>query len=326
MKFRSAILAILVVILAAAPLAAQEQKPAMAIKDFDYSTVMTGVQAVFGTNYNIGRGIKALLTTRLTQGGNYTIVERANLDAIMKEQEFLQSDRAKQGSGARMGAIQGADVFLMGDITTFGRDDQTKQAGGIAGRIGSGFGGFGMKKKKSKAVVVIDYRLVDGTSGAVLTTGEARGESTRQSNSFALGGGGGRTFGAGGAGMESSNFAETIIGEAVTQCVDKLAANLEQQASQIEPTKIEISALVAKVTGTQVIFTAGEADGVQVGQKLEVHKVVDEVKHPVTGEVLETITDKIGELTVTRVSGSVSFGDFSGTGTVEVGDQVKTAP
>ncbi len=306
------------------PATAQETKPAVAIEDFDYSTVMTGVQAIFGTNYNIGRGIKAMLTTRLTQSGKYTIVERAKLDAIMKEQEFLQSDRAKQGAGARMGQIKGADVFLMGDIVTFGRDDQSKQVGGIAGRIGSGFGGFGMKKSKAKAVVVIAYRLVDATTGEVRVTSEARGESTRESKSLALGGGRGRTYGAGGAGMESSNFAETIIGEAVTQCIDQLAVVLEEQASQIEPTKIAISALVAKVTGGQVIFTAGAPDGVQEGQKLEVHRMIEEVKHPVTGEVLESITDKVGEITVTRVSNSISYGAFMGSGTPQVGDQVKT--
>lgn len=324
MIFRSTIAAVILAAASIAPVAAQEQKPAVAIQDFDYSTVMTGVQAIFGTNYNIGRGIKALLTNRLTQSGKYTIVERANLDAIMKEQEFLQSDRAQQGAGARMGQIKGADVFLMGDITTFGRDDQSKQVGGIAGRLGTGIGGFGMKKNKAKAVVVIAYRLVDATTGAVLVTSEARGESTRESKSLALGGGGGRTFGAGGAGMESSNFAETIIGEAVTNCVDQLAVVLEQQADQIEPTEIAISALIAKVDGAEVIFTAGGPDGVQDGQKLEVHRVIEEVKHPVTGEPLETITDKIGEITVTRVSDSISYGIFTGSGTPEVGDQIKT--
>jgi len=284
---------------------------------------MTGVQAIFGTNYNIGRGIKALLTNRLSESGKYTVVERANLDVIMKEQEFLQSNRAQQGSGARMGQIKGADVFLMGDITTFGRDDQTKQVGGVGGRIGAGFGGFGMKKKQSTAVVAIAYRLINATTGEVIVTSEARGESTRKSKSIALGGGGGRNYGAGGAGMESSNFSETIIGEAVLACVNQLGEALDAQAGQVQPAEIQISALVAKVSAGQVIFTAGKPDGVYEGQKLEVHKIIDEVKHPVTGEALETITEKVGDLTVTRVSDSISYGAFNGTD-IDVGYQVKT--
>ncbi len=86
-------------------LAQQDKKPTVAVHDFDYSTVMTSVQAIFGTNYNVGCGIKALLTNRLAESGKYTVVERANLDVIMKEQEFLQSNRAQQGSGAQMGQI-----------------------------------------------------------------------------------------------------------------------------------------------------------------------------------------------------------------------------
>ncbi len=315
--------AILLILGAHLLLAQPDQEPTVVVRDFDYSTVMTGVQAIFGTNYNIGRGIKALLINRLNQSGKYTIVERANLDVIMKEQEFLQSNRAQQGSGAQMGKIKGADVFLMGDITTFGRDDQSKQVGGVGGAFGSAIGGFGMKKKKSKAVVAIAYRLINATTGEVIVTSEARGESQRDSKSFKLGGASGRGFGVGGAGMESSNFAETIIDEAVTQCVDKLGVALDEQAVKVQPAKIEISALVAKVTGQQVIFTAGKPNGVYEGQKLEVHKIIDEVKHPVTGEALETITEKVGDLTVSRVSDSISFGTFTGAD-VQVGYQVKT--
>jgi curli biogenesis system outer membrane secretion channel CsgG len=324
MFYRRTIRTAILLILGAHLLLAQpSQKPTVAVHEFDYSTVMTSVQAIFGTQYNVGRGIKALLTNRLTQDGKYTVVERANLDVIMKEQDFLQGNRAQQGSGAQMGKIKGADVFLMGDITTFGRDDQTKQVGGVAGAFGSAIGGFGMKKKKSKAVVVIAYRLINATTGEVIVTAEARGESQRDSNSFKLGGSRGRAFGAGGAGMESSNFAETIIGEAVTKCVDKLGMALDEQAGQVQPAKIEISALVAKVTGAQVIFTAGKPNGVYEGQQLEVHKVIAEVKHPVTGEALETITEKVGDLTVSRVSDSISFGTFTGSD-VQVGYQVKT--
>ena len=324
MLYRRAIRTTILLILGAHLLLARpDQKPTVAVQDFDYSTAMTSVQAIFGTNYNVGRGIKALLINRLSQNGKYTVVERANLDVIMKEQEFLQSNRAQQGSGAQMGKIKGADVFLMGDITTFGRDDQGKQVGGVGGAFGSAIRGFGLKKKKSKAVVAIAYRLINATTGEVIVTSEARGESERNSKSFKLGGASGRAFGVGGAGMESSNFAATIIGEAVTDCVNKLGMVLDEQAGKVQPAKIEISALVAKVTGQLLIFTAGKPNGVCEGQKLEVHKIIDEVKHPVTGEAVETITEKVGDLTVSRVSDSISFGTFSGTD-VRVGYQVKT--
>ena len=41
---------------------------------------MTAVQAIFGTQQNIGTGIAAMLTTRVTQDGKFTVVERRKVD------------------------------------------------------------------------------------------------------------------------------------------------------------------------------------------------------------------------------------------------------
>ena len=92
------------------------QKERVIVDDFDYSTVMTSVQAVFGTQQNIGKGIRAMLTNKLATGGNVVIVERAKIDALMKEQDRNQGNRVKQGTGARVGQISGADLLLTGDI------------------------------------------------------------------------------------------------------------------------------------------------------------------------------------------------------------------
>jgi len=59
-----------------AALAPAQTKKAMEVEDFDYSTVMTYVQAIFGTQQNIGQGIQAMLVKRVAQDGKYTVVER----------------------------------------------------------------------------------------------------------------------------------------------------------------------------------------------------------------------------------------------------------
>src|SRR5579864_1620420 len=43
---------------------AQSQKKRVIVDEFDYSAVMTSVQAVFGTQQNIGKGIRAMLVKR----------------------------------------------------------------------------------------------------------------------------------------------------------------------------------------------------------------------------------------------------------------------
>src|SRR5512141_1351555 len=153
---KSRLLAVLLVCAAFAP---AQTKKAIAVEDFDYSTVMTAVQAVFGTQMNIGQGIQAMLVKRIAEGGKFTVVERRKVGNIMKEQDFAASNRVKQGTGARVGQIRGADLTLMGDIVVFGRDDRKKS--GAVGAIVPGAGGVaGGYKADAKAVVVLDYRIV----------------------------------------------------------------------------------------------------------------------------------------------------------------------
>src|SRR5579871_1731455 len=144
-----------------AVLAPAQTKKALSIEDFDYSTVMTAVQAIFGTQQNIGQGINAMLTKRIVQDGRFTVVERRKVNNLMKEQDFDASNRVKKGSGARVGQIRGADLTLMGDIVVFGRDDRRVGAGVGAGVFGAGGGAIGGSKGEFKAVVVLDYRIID---------------------------------------------------------------------------------------------------------------------------------------------------------------------
>ncbi len=105
---------------------------------------MTSVQAIFGTQMNIGQGIQAMMTKRIAEDGRFTVVERRKVNQIMDEQDFDASNRVKKGSGARVGQIRGADLTLMGDIVVFGRDDRRNS--GIAG------GGVGRRRRSRRRI------------------------------------------------------------------------------------------------------------------------------------------------------------------------------
>jgi curli biogenesis system outer membrane secretion channel CsgG len=311
----------LVVCAAVAP---AQQKKALSIDPFDYSAVMTSVQAIFGTEMNIGQGIQAMMTKRIAQDGRFTVVERRKVNEVIHEQDFDAGNRVKKGSGARVGQIKGADLTLMGDIVVFGRDD--RRVGGAAGGgvIGAGavVGGY---KQTNKAVVVLDYRIVDVETSEVVASGEARGESKRSS---AGGGGGffaGGAFGGAGVNMASSDFAETIIGEATMDAVDKLAldvhkVNLEGGADAREN---DLDALVADVSDDTITINAGSAAGLQVGQTFTVYHKGKAIKDPATGEVLDVLTTPLGQLTITMVRDKISMGTYSGSGKPVVGDVVR---
>ena len=306
---------------AGAAVAAGQTKRSVAVDEFDYSAVMTAAQAIFGTQVNLGAGIRALLVKRIAQDGKFTIVERAKVNTLIKEQDFGASGRVKKGTQARIGQIRGADYTLMGDIVVFGRDDRsTRVGGGVGGRGGGGFGGVG--SAEGKAVVVIDFRLVDNESSEVVMTGEARGESKRVSRGGFGGFWGGGAAGAGGAAMTASNYGETIIGEATMAACDLLAQQISQQSAQASGAKnAEIEAQVATVEGGSVIITAGSAAGVQVGDRFEVQRVLREVRDPQTKEVLDVVTQPVGEFRVATVREKISIGSMTG-GPAKEGDRV----
>jgi curli biogenesis system outer membrane secretion channel CsgG len=314
----------LVLFLGCAAVASAQQKKALSIDPFDYSAVMTSIQAIFGTQANIGQGIQAMMTKRIAQDGRFTVVERRKVNEVIHEQDFDASNRVKKGSGARVGQIKGADLTLMGDIVVFGRDD--RRVGGAAGGgvIGAGAvaGGY---KQTNKAVVVLDYRIVDVETSEVVASGEARGESKRTSAGGGVGFLAGGAFGGGGVNMASSNFAETIIGEATMDAVEKLAldvhnVNLNGGADAREN---DLDALVADVSDNTITINAGSAAGLQVGQTFTVYHKGKVIKDPATGEVLDVQTTPLGQLTITMVRDKISMGTYSGTAKPVVGDVVR---
>jgi curli biogenesis system outer membrane secretion channel CsgG len=307
----------------AAGLAAQPKK-AMSIDNFDYSAVMSAVQSIFGTQQNIGQGINAMMTKRIQQDGRFTIVERRKVAALTKEQDFDASNRVKRGTGARIGQIKGADLTLMGDIVVFGRDD--RRVGGGVGAVVPGAGGaVGGYHSTNKAVVVLDYRIVDVETSEVIASGEARGESKRSSGGFGAALISGWTGAGGRFDMTSSNFGETIIGEATMEAVDKLALQIRtvNLSGGAGDKSADLDARVADVSGNSITINAGESAGLQVGQVFTIYHKGKEIKDPSTGEVLDVQTTPIGQLTITLVRDRIAVGNFNGTAAPVVGDVVR---
>jgi curli biogenesis system outer membrane secretion channel CsgG len=305
-------------------IASAQGKKAMEVEEFDYSTVMTATQAIFGTQVNIGQGIQSMMVKRIAQDGKYTVVERRKVANIMKEQDFAASNRVKKGTGARIGQIRGADLTLMGDIVVFGRDDRRKS--GVVGAIVPGAGGIiGGSKTDAKAVVVLDYRLVDTETSEVVASGEARGESKRTSKGFGAGMFAGGVLVGGGFSSNASNFGETIIGEAVMDAVDKLAADLSKATltGGASSRADDLEAMVADVTGSTITINAGSGAGLASGMTFTVYHKGKEIKDPATGEVLDVQVTPLGTLTLTTVRDRIAMGNYSGGGTPVVGDIVR---
>jgi curli biogenesis system outer membrane secretion channel CsgG len=301
----------------------QGRKKRVAVFDFDYATVQSYSSAMFGTNVDVGRGMSDLTVKYLVQDGTYSVIDRKAMDKILAEQNFSNSDRANPNSAAKLGKILGVDAIIVGSITQFGNETKNTNLGGGGGNWG-GYGLGGIGHKKSKAIVAVDARIINIDTAEIMGVASGKGESSRESTSLLGGGGNWHGFGGGAADFGSSDFQQTIIGEAVNLAVKDLSAGLIADNTKLEARTVNVEGLVAAVDGGQIVLNVGGKAGLKVGDQLNVERVTREIKDPTTGAVIRKMSSTVGVIKLTDVDDVSAVGTpVSGSG-FKVGDAVKT--
>ena len=68
---------------------------------------------------NLGRAAADELVTQLFQTGSFSVIERAQIDALLAEQNLGASGRVDQSTAAHIGQLLGVQLMLTGSITQF---------------------------------------------------------------------------------------------------------------------------------------------------------------------------------------------------------------
>jgi curli biogenesis system outer membrane secretion channel CsgG len=297
-----------------------KRKRMLAVIAFDHAAVQPWVTYWFNGDYNVGDGIRSMLERKLERAQNVTLLERSKADALRKEQYLGTTPDVRRGTNARLGQFMGADAMLFGDIVIFGRDDTTKGQGGEAiVRNLPGLGGLGVllagamaMNREEKAVVGINLRLVDVETGVFLATEDARGESSRKSKDYSVFLRGAGAAAGARSSMTSSNFQETIIGEATLDAVTKIAAFLERKVPELPAKARQIEGYVARLAANGTYINIGSEAGVLRGDRFEILKVNEEIPDPVTREVIGLDAVRVGELVVDTVYDKIAVGRYGG--------------
>ncbi|MBA2354177.1 MAG: hypothetical protein H0V80_05855 [Acidobacteria bacterium] len=204
------------------PTAAQSKRPTVAVLDLDFGSV----QQWWSGNWDIGKGVADLLVDELVNDGSFRVIERKRLDAVLAEQNFSNSERADPSAGeiAKIGKALGVKYLVVGSITKFGTENRNLGVGG--GAFGGGRFGLGkVGTSKGKATVALTVRVIDTSTGEIMVSSKGQAESAR-SGLLLGGGGGGGVGGAGSVEMGSSDFRETILGEATEKAVTQVMTTL----------------------------------------------------------------------------------------------------
>ena len=224
---------------------------------------------------NLGRAAADELVTQLFQTGSFSVIERAQIDALLAEQNLGASGRVDQSTAAHIGQLLGVQLMLTGSITQFSIE-----------RTSGGFRSLGLSVSRAESIV--DVRLVNTTTGEIMLAESAEGR---------------KTFGGGffkSAGIERE-FDAGVAQEALRPAIEKITEKINNQADRFASLKpVAPPAQIVGARDGSIYINQGENFGVQVGQRFEVIRVVDEIRDA-NGNVLDRITDNVGVLEVTRV-------------------------
>jgi curli biogenesis system outer membrane secretion channel CsgG len=288
----------------------ETKKKLIAVLDFDDAAVGT---AVLGDQVDVGKAISTLLAQQLAKDGTYAVVDSKTMSQALAELHFSKSDRSDRESAVKLGKRLAADGVIMGAVTLFGKELK-----------GYTIPNDEMVPRKIKARVAADARIVDVVTDMIVAVAGGRGESKRQGASL-MAGGNWHGFSAGNVDFSSSEFQETILGEAVNDAVQQLTTGLAANASRLTSPPAEIVGFVVSVNGAEIVLNIGGKAGLKIGDQLGVERIVRDIPDPANGELSRSITSPIGMIRITDVHDAFSVATkISGDDEIKIGDHVRS--
>ena len=307
--------------LSTAVAAPAQQRKRVAVMNFDATPdAKQKAGAQFGMQNDLGATFADLVVNKLTQDGKFTLLERSQLDKIIKEHDQSNSDRADQATAIKLGKIAGVDRIIIGSVTQFTGDTATSTT------LPTTVFGHTIPGTSSTTITVtvgVTARLIDTATGAILAS--ATGTGTAQTKQ------GSRTGPFGGS--TQGDTKTKLSNDATTQAIDQIVTQIEAAlgptvASAYKPApppplasdvpKVPYKGAVAEVSGTTLVLNVGTSSGLKVGDTVEILRFNHAIKDPTTGKVIRTI--KVGEAKIIEADATSSVATYMGTGTVAVKD------
>lgn len=232
-----------------------------------------------------------MLTDALVKDGRFVVVERADLSNIATEQTLGGQASTTAETAAGAGQMIGASLIINGTVTKFEPN---------AGANNLAIGGLpvGASLSNGHAVIAIALRVINSTTGQVLTTVKAQGTAS----SSAMGVSGSNTSG---AAVSFDTMKNTPLGKAAEDAIDRAVPQIALAAGNTPWT-----ALVIEVDDGKVYVNAGSDQNLQAGVVLHVRRKTKSLVDPGTGVVLDTLFSDVGTIRIDAVRPKTSTADI----------------
>jgi TolB-like protein len=237
-----------------------------------------------------GDGLDDQLNAGLFHTKAYEIIDRASLDAVLKEQRLGATGVIDPRTAVQIGKILGVDYLVIGNIIYAGIDDSI-------------FLNTGAK-------VSVAVRMIDVATGEVVFAEKADGRKnasvimdkySKRHNMH----------------LPAAKF---IFAEAAQRAIGKIVAALYD----INP----LEGYVVALDGNEAMIDLGREHGISKGQAFIVYRAGEVIRHPVTGAVVGVKRMELASLKIMEVDAATSVGRISGEDKdlVRPGDKVRKKP
>ena len=221
--------------------------------------------------------IEEILAASLIASNRFKLIERNNIDAILKERELSRGEEFSNESASQIGQLLNVRYIILGVINEWASDKGNASAFGI--------------KAKSIAEVAMTIKVLDVETGEVLQAMTERAKA----GSWGLGI---RGLGQG----DALGGPNSPINYAVAACINKVTHRLCLLIKD-RPWKGK----VLRVSEDSIYLKGGDGDGLKVGDRLIASSKGEDLIDPDTGLVLDSESNVIGTLVITKVKEKVSI-------------------
>lgn len=262
-----------------------------------------------GIQGDAGVDIANELVTQLGASGKVTLIERGELDRVMKEANMPLDEHFDQADAVKLGKLSGAQSVVLGSVTSL--------SGGVHSTTMSTLCGFTRVKcpqqTKGEVAITVSVRVVDVQTGAIRATATGNGKASET-----------KTLAAGAKDVEYGNH---LLQVATQQALQSVVSQFESSpalapvpaaAAAPPPTaaRAAYTGEILDITGDTIIFEAGSKAGAHAGDVVKIvrsGKVLRDSK----GAVVKTMTDTVGTAKITDVDDTTSTATFTAAGAVK---------
>jgi len=240
--------------------------------------------------YQAGQAAQDMLVTELVKKGEFRVMEREQLAAIMEEKHLSFSGDIDPKTAVKVGKMIGVEYLITGAVTELGVADRSANVpGGIfGGRLPS------VNVRSQRMDAAVDARAFSTSTGEIVWADTAR-ESTSDSSVYVAGAGGG---------VDDHRKVDRILRPVVVKLAESLSQKKLTTSGLGGATDASgVAGKIARADGGTIYLNVGSEAGVKEGDEFDVFRMGEPIKDPDTGEVLGANERKVGRIKVNAVMG-----------------------